>query len=304
MKSVSALKAVESTLTTINGRTPAYVELTERFGPVFISSARLRDELVAEGVASLEIDPVRLAAGVPVLVGSDFSQWTDLLSSSVKRLLPELLEVLELEDDACEALRVFFDDSDTLLALVQARTEGDWKHFENTSVQLETVSATTLLYISEIVFSPVLCAIAETLGERLESHSWEHGHCPVCGSSPSISQLSPKEITDLDQLVGGGGKKYLHCSLCGHDWRYKRNACPSCGNDDSESREVFYADDTRFERVEACHKCGTYCLNVDLRECEPLPHLDAIQMGLIHLDIYAQKKKLTPLVSTLWNSLD
>jgi FdhE protein len=111
-------------------------------------------------------------------------------------------------------------------------------------------------------------------------------------------------VTDLDQLVGGGGKKFLHCSLCGHDWRFMRNTCPACGNDENESREVFYTDNAKFERIEACHKCGKYCLNVDMRECEPLPDLDTIQIGLIHLDIFARENGLEPISPTLWNTLD
>jgi FdhE protein len=303
MKTASAQKIVDSTLETIRKRVPAYEELANKFGPLFVEKAKLRDGLIAHGSKIPAIDKGRLAQGVPVLVDKDLSPWAEDMKMATLSLLPVLEEVLSLDKEVVKSLREHMAESGNLVGLAQARIEGNWKHFENTSVELG-VDQTTLLYISETVFAPVLCAMVDSMGESLSNVGWEHGHCPVCGSSPSISYLSPKEVTDLDQLVGGGGKKFLHCSLCGHDWRFKRNACVSCGNDENESREVFYMDDVKFERVEACHKCGKYCLNVDMRECEPYPHLDAVQLGLIHLDIYAHKKDLSPITPTLWNSVE
>ncbi|WP_272699924.1 formate dehydrogenase accessory protein FdhE [Desulfovibrio sp. Fe33] len=304
MKTVSDQKTVATTLDAIKKRVPAYTELAETFGPLFVEKARLRDEFAAAGPVAPAIDTARANQGVPVLVDTDFSPWAESLKKSAAALLPLLFDVFKPDEKAWRNLEAFLDDSDKIAGLAQARIEGNWKHFENTSVQLGITPYTTLLYISETVFSPVLCALTDALGEPLSKLPWDEGYCPVCGSAPSISQLSPKEVTELDQLVGGGGKKFLHCSLCGHDWRYKRNACPSCGNDENESREIFFMDDVKFERIEACHKCGKYCLNIDMRECDPQPDLDAVQIGLIHLDIFAREHDLSPISSTLWNSLE
>jgi len=302
MNMASAQKTVDSTLETIRRRVPAYIDLAARFGPLFVEKAKLRDALVVHGMRIPHIDVNRLAAGVPILVDVDFAPWAEELKMAAITLLPVMKDVLALEGKVVERLREHFSAPVNLVGLAQARIEGNGKHFENTSAELG-IEATSLLYISETVFAPVLSAMVDSLGGSLSNLGWDHGLCPVCGSSPSISYLSPKEVTDLDQLVGGGGKKFLHCSLCGHDWRFQRNACPSCGNDENESREVFYIDSAKYERIEACHKCGKYCLSVDLRECEPHPHLDAIQLGLIHLDIVARQKELTPISATLWNSL-
>jgi FdhE protein len=215
-----------------------------------------------------------------------------------------LFSILRLDEAAGEALAAIFADPPLLLGLAQARIEGDWKHFENTSVQLDAVPASVLLFVSENVFSPALTVIAHGLGTPLSNSSWDQSYCPVCGSVPSIAFLSFKEPTDLDHLVSGGGKKYLHCSLCGHDWRIKRNVCAACGNDDSETREIMTVEGVNHERVEACHKCGCYCLSIDMRACDPVPQLDVAQIGLIHLDMHAHKHKLTPITRTLWNSFD
>ena len=302
MKSVSSQKKVDSTLNSIRKRAAAYTELADKFGPIFLEQARLRDEFSEQVSEIPPVDAARFNAGVPVLVDVDFSPWTGMLRESASRLIPLISKVLQLPEAVWQSVRDHLDNAENISGFAQARIEGNWKYYENTSVQLGTGPNTTLLYISETVFAPVLRAMVDGLGEPLSKLGWDEGYCPVCGSTPSISHLSPKEVTDLDQLVGGGGKKYLHCSLCGHDWRYRRNACAACGNDENESREIFYVDDARYERIEACHKCGKYCLSIDMREVETQPNLDAVQIGLIHLDLIARQKNLTPISPTLWNA--
>ena len=304
MKTVSDQKTVVSTLDAIKKRVPAYTELAERFGPLFVEKARLCEEFAAEGLPMPDIDAARANQGVPVLVDTDLAPWAETLRKSAAALSPLLFDVLGPDRETWKRVEAFLDDADNIVGLIQARIEGDCKYFEKVSAQLGLTPHTTLLYVAETVCSPVLQTLVGGLGESLSSFGWDEGYCPVCGATPSIAQLSPREVTDLDQLVGGGGKKLLHCSLCGHDWRYKRNACPACGNDENDSREVFYKDDTRFERIEACHKCGKYCLSIDMRECEPLPDLDVVQIGLIHLDIFAREHDLIPISPTLWNSLE
>jgi len=303
METTSARAQIESTLQGIKTRDAAYHDLVSRFGSLFTAKEQVRTALMAANPPSPPLDGDRLAAGHPVLAGEDLTPWADAFKQSAHSLLPVLAQVLRLEPEASRGLTAYLDKAENLPGLAQARIEGNRKHFETTSVQLGIAPRTLLPYISEAVSAPVLCAIASRLGESLSSLSWGYGHCPVCGSSPSISQLAPKDADNSEYLVGGGGKKYLHCSLCGHDWHYKRNACAACGNEDSESRELLYTDGAKHERVEVCHQCGKYMLNVDMREYASLPHLDTIQMGLIHLDILAHKRHLNPVSPTLWNTL-
>ncbi|WP_419784909.1 formate dehydrogenase accessory protein FdhE [Pseudodesulfovibrio sp.] len=304
MRTESSFSQVDDTLRLLTERTPAYKELTERFGPLLREMAKVGDELAGTLPELPAGDPNRIAAGVSLLVDVDLAPYGDALKLSAERLMPVLAEVLNLEEATAKQISAHFAESDNLVELAQARIEGNAKYFENASEQLEVEPTATLLYISETVFTPVLRAIITGQGKPLSDSDWDQTYCPVCGSTPSISYLSQRETTDLDQLVGGGGKKYLHCSLCGQNWRYKRNACAACGNDENKTREIFTSDKTRFERVEACNKCGHYCLNIDMRECEPQPDLDAIQLGLIHLDLFARKNGLVPITSTLWNSAE
>ncbi|WP_419784998.1 formate dehydrogenase accessory protein FdhE [Pseudodesulfovibrio sp.] len=303
MHTESTRKHLDSTLAAMEDRLDAYGELARIFGPLMQEQAALTETFATDSSPLPQVDASRLADGVPVLTDADCTAWAAPLAASAKRQLPLLRKILHLDDKTGNAVQTYLNDPVHLSALAQARIKGDWKHFENTSTQFDDLPSRNLLYISENVFAPAFRAMVGRLGKPLSEAEWEHGRCPACGSAPTIAYLSAKEPTDLD-LVGGGGKKHLHCSLCGHDWRVKRNVCPSCGNDKDETREIFTVDGRPQERIEACHSCKSYILCIDLRECLDVPDLDAVQMGLIHLDIHAKSKGFSPMAHTLWNTLD
>lgn len=303
MERTSDLKQIELTLDSIKKRDASYGDLVGRFGPLFIKNDQISTHLSSIRMHRPAIDPERMAAGVPLLADTDLYYWSDAFKQSDESLLPVLAEVLQLEPEIHRNLLGFLDVTENLLELCKACLDSNLSHFENISAEIGINPPTMLYYIAEAISSPVLNAIGYNVREEISSVSWEHGYCPVCGASPSISQLSPKNMSDSEYLIGGGGKKYLHCSLCGHDWHHKRNTCAACGNSDSETREFLFLDDVMHERIEICNKCGKYMLNLDMREYASIPHLDTVQMGLIHLDILAHERDLVPVSLTLWNSI-
>ncbi|WP_320008349.1 formate dehydrogenase accessory protein FdhE [Maridesulfovibrio sp.] len=304
MEMNSDLKQIESTLENIKNRDASYGDLVGRFGPLFKKIDQVRTFLNSMKLHTPVIDAARLAAGVPIFAETDLYNWSDAFKQSDESLLPVIADVMQLEPAVHRNLLAYMDVTENLLGLAQASIEGNLNHFEKTAEQLGIDSPAMLHYISNTIATPVLNALVCSMGDKLTSISWEHGYCPVCGSLPSISQLSLRNRADSEYLVGGGGKKYLHCSLCGHDWHHKRNTCAACGNDDSETREFLFLDNVEHERIEICHKCGKYMLNIDLRAYSSLPHLDTIQMGLIHLDLLAHEKDLAPVTPTIWNTIE
>ena len=56
------------------------------------------------------------------------------------------------------------------------------------------------------------------------------------------------------------------------------------------------------ERIDWCTECKAYCPIIDLREREKTPDMDAMALGMLHLDIVAADKKLIPLRHSFWNS--
>jgi len=296
------LKAVQTTLESISSTKPVYAELVETFSPLMSKQAELAEEFGENGPEPPKVDEVRLMEGVHVLAGVKCDDWKEFLLASSRALLPLLKDMAPPEAWPPEADTNL--SGKTLARLVEARLSGDLQQFENTFVKLDGMPPSVLFSIVEAVAAPVLASMAGRLGESFSKGCWDQGSCPFCGSLPTIAYLSRRDPKDIENLVGGGGKKHLHCSLCSHNWEYRRDTCPACGNQDQESREIFFVDGMKHERIEACHKCGTYCLCIDLRECEPQPQLDVVQLGLVHLDMIAQDKDLEPMTPTTWNCLE
>ena len=102
-------------------------------------------------------------------------------------------------------------------------------------------------------------------GSRNVEGTWRQGYCPVCGSGPSIAYLDRPVFDEKNAfLAGGGGKKHLHCSLCGTDWTFRRGACPFCGEEGAGVMEILKeAGNALGERLDWCTRCKTYCPTVD-----------------------------------------
>ena len=190
-----------------------------------------------------------------------------------------------------------------LRALARAYLEGDPAAFEQ-AARDTAISAPVLSFAVRCVIAPVLAGMARAMAPRLKELSWTQGYCPFCGFPPSVGSLS-KFNNDRDEaLVGGGGKKRLTCSLCSHEWGFRRDSCPACGNSDQNQRELLYAEDIRHERIEACKACGSYLLCIDLREVDGDIRMEAAPLGLVHLDLIAQEKDYSPLAAMPWNAAE
>jgi FdhE protein len=146
----------------------------------------------------------------------------------------------------------------------------------------------------EFVVGQLMRPLAERKASRItplpEELQWLKGYCPICGSWPSLTYIE-----------GEGGRRWLKCSFCSHEWRFMRTQCPFCENMDFDLMEYYYAEDRESERVEVCHACKRYIVGVDLRKVEGEAVLDVIPMGLIYLDVLAQGQGLKPGATTEWN---
>jgi FdhE protein len=145
-----------------------------------------------------------------------------------------------------------------------------------------------LLFFIHSSLKPSIETGVEQLSREIETETWMKGHCPICGSLPSLSLLK-EEV----------GKRFLLCSHCGYQWRIDRRICPFCNNTDQESLQFFYAEEEKTHRVDLCDKCHQYIKTIDLRTLGetdfPLEDL-----ATLHLDITAQKKGYKRAVPNPW----
>jgi FdhE protein len=73
--------------------------------------------------------------------------------------------------------------------------------------------------------------------------------CPACGALPVASVLKS----------GGGveGRRYLHCGLCGIEWRRPRIHCVHCGSGENVSYQSI-EDAGACVKAETCDACHGY----------------------------------------------
>ena len=195
------------------------------------------------------------------------------------------------------AARAFFEgDADTLEALAEVRALPSGV----LSMVLEAVCGAVLRAAVKLQY-PENAEWAAPWDER--PASWGRGWCPVCGSAPVVAWMEEKGFDHKNPFAaGGGGRKHLHCGLCGTEWRFRRGACPSCDSEGADAMEILReSEDSRGERVDWCTRCKTYCPAVDLRERDTRPDMDALALTLMHLDMVAAEKGLKPLYPTFWN---
>jgi len=79
--------------------------------------------------------------------------------------------------------------------------------------------------------------------------AWERGECPTCGAAPAMGLL----VDD-----GTDRARHLSCGCCRTRWRFKRVACPFCGNEDARKLGVLEIDREPALRLDVCDACKGY----------------------------------------------
>lgn len=318
---------VAETLADVIARRPVLTPVLKAFEPLLEARASLPATL---GPLLREAGPhlpawhgERAAQGVSLLSDATLPGIEIALRTAAETMLPLLAEQEALRPHTA-ALRGFFrpestprsapendrEDENGPRALAESMLRGETRTLESRAAALG-VPPEVLAFALEPVLGPVLRALVETAGYGGNAQApwdtegaWTQGYCPVCGSFPSLAWLErPVHDEKNAFLAGGGGKKHLHCPLCGTDWKFRRGACPACGEEGSGVMEMLReSKDARGERIDWCTKCRSYCPAVDLRERDTTPHPDALALGLMHLDIVAAEKKLRPLHPSFWNT--
>jgi FdhE protein len=300
-------ESVSATLNAIASRRPALHSILSAFEPLLTASAALPDALADElrnGTAPLpQARSERLAQGVPVMADAP-TQWAaPLMRVAARHLLPVITAHQSLAGSRAGLEKAFDQDDTALAGLMSAIVHGDAGALTRAARQHDVPEA-VFAFAANAVAGPVLHAMTQHHLHDADFAAWREGTCPVCGSFPSIAYLGRPDPDQSEFLRSGGGKKHLHCSLCTHEWLFRRGACPSCGNEDPGALEYLRDPQTPWERIDLCRKCNTYCPGVDLRETTENPQMDAMALGMLHLDLVAAREGLMPLAPSFWNTFD
>jgi FdhE protein len=281
---------------------PVLEPIIRLFAELVLETSRIARELkVASELSAFNIDPNRILQGVPVLAGKSFDPLHEQLNQSFRAILTVLKRTFShLAEDFSSIESLQREGELDLSRLASAYFNGESSVIRTAAEWAETSEGTMAMALSSTL-SAVLRALEQAMRDYITEAQWYRGYCPICGSMPSISYLAEAGDIGSEFLKGGGGQKYLHCSLCGHDWRFMRDTCPGCDTEDKDLRLYFQLEGEHSERVDICRNCGAYLPCIDLRESAHKMPLDIAAISMIHLDVWASEKGYHPLARTLWN---
>ena len=301
-KSNKKKRDVQAGLLALRKKMPALENIFDAFGPLVIALEKA-DNLLADwnGYEIPEPYAPRFEQGVALLadmelpeLGNKYREVFMLVAGAVSEGLPAIskqvdeivVAVGEVDNFNDLAKTLWNEDGKLLRSLIE-----EW-----------SIDDQTLAFIGTMAVKPFMARMEPEAAKAIENMAWHKGYCPVCGTFPDLALLK-KSGDDNAYLKSHGGQRWLHCSCCGHEWRFKRNTCPWCENEDIEKLRYLQAEERQNERVDVCESCKHYFVTIDTRELTDQPDPRVAPLGLVHLDIRAQEKDYLPLAETPWNVL-
>lgn len=270
---------------------PHSTNLLKAFGPILTRQRKLSASIAMPKLDYSSIDKEKLRAGVPIVQQMDlfspddpFNDIALSLASAVKEGMPkleaEMDRLSELIQEGRLRLAEYFKE--------ETGGENKTKHWGN-DLQDSPSNASFLL---SLVARVVLERRGNEAIEALGVFEWEKGYCPVCGEFPSIALIEE-----------GGGKRFLHCSSCGQDWRFTRVVCPYCEKDTPQEMDYFYVENKTEESAFVCDQCKKYLVTLYRAGRLHARDMDISAISLVHLDMIMQEKGYGSMVACAWNVL-
>ncbi|MEE9910218.1 MAG: formate dehydrogenase accessory protein FdhE [Deltaproteobacteria bacterium] len=271
---------------------PHSSELLKAFGPIITRQRQLSDFITLPKVDYSSINREKLKAGVSVIqqislfsADDPYAEIALSLSQVVKEAMPALAEELDRLSDLITKGSLCLADYLEVHQGDEKRTIGHWGN----DLKISPSNASFLLcLVARVVLERRARETTATLGE----FSWEKGYCPICGEFPSIALIEEE-----------GGKRFLHCSSCGQEWRFTRVVCPYCEKEAQQEMDYFYVENKTQESAFVCDQCKKYLVTLYRAGRLHARDMDISAISLVHLDMIMQGKGYEPMVACVWNVL-
>jgi len=261
---------------------PENKEIISAFAPIIIAQREWAEKSSLKKLDCSLIDKEKLKAGVPVIRQIDLQLADDSLkeialslAAAVKEGLPKLAESMDKISDLIKEGKINPADS------FKESADGEKKSVESNAS-----------FLMNLVSRVVLEQRAREITAAIGSFDWEKGYCPICGDFPTIALIEEE-----------GGKRFLHCSTCGQDWRHTRVSCPYCEKETRQNMEYFYIENKTQEAAFVCDQCKKYLVTLYRAGKLFARDMDVTAISLIHMDILMQNKGYEPMTVSLWNVL-
>ncbi|MHB8136965.1 MAG: formate dehydrogenase accessory protein FdhE [Smithellaceae bacterium] len=271
---------------------PHSSELLKAFGPIISKQRQLSDSIALPKLDYSSIDKEKLRSGVcavqQISLFSPDDPLNDIalsLISAVKEGMPKLAAEMDRLSDLIQKGKLSLAD------YFETHPGDENKTTEHSGNDLK-VSPSNASFLVSLMARVFLERRAKEISEALGEFAWEKGYCPICGEFPSIALIEEE-----------GGKRFLHCSSCGQDWRFTRVVCPCCEKEAQQEMEYFYIENKTQESAFICDKCKKYLVTLYRAGRLHARDMDISAISLVHLDMIMQDKGYEPMVDCAWNVL-
>jgi FdhE protein len=271
---------------------PHATELLKAFGPIIIRQRQLTDSIILPKLDYSTVNKEKLQAGVSVIQQMSLFSPQDPLTeialsliSAMKEGMPKLVEEVDRLSELISEGKLHLADYFEAQASDENKTMEAWKN----NLKISPSNASFLMsLIARVLLERRAKEVTRALGE----FAWEKGYCPVCGEFPSVALIEEE-----------GGKRFLHCSSCGQEWRYTRVICPYCEKEASKEMDYFYVENKTQESAFVCDQCKKYLVTLYRAGRLHARDMDISAISLVHLDMIMQDKGYEPMTACPWNVL-
>lgn len=284
---IQSLEQKKKLIELLRGKNPAYTEILGFYEKVIgAQDAEKADVSVAALHLHNNAKSLPTSEGFPLIDRKDFI----LDIPSCVRLFESLCRISRNANEKMRENIQAIEEASAINALnlrELLRRHSDDSYL-NTIAEEFSIDRAILLFLVNASIQPSLSANVEQLKDQVDLKNWLRGYCPVCGSSPQISELKDE------------GKRFLLCSYCSFQWPSERLKCPFCETSDHEKLHYLYEEGREAYRVDICDNCKQFIKTVDSRKLDYEPDLELEDIITIHLDILASEKGYKRAVPNLW----
>lgn len=272
---------------------PQLSGIVDAFEDLLVKRAIAKFTLPTPNFSNVIIDLGRFSHGVPVVDEGNIDIEKESFKKVALLLLPAIRKGFPKLDVPLSRFESFINENETAIdQLIPALESSDRAVLDQLAGNLD-ISATALQFVCSELAKPFAEKIAEAIAPLIKDVAWSKGYCPICGAWPELSTWKGPE-----------GRRFLNCSVCGHEWTYMRTQCPFCENSDNAKLEIIFSEDRNFEHAELCHVCMKYVAGIDTRNMINPPYPSVASLGLIYLDFLAQERGFAPGATSAWNVLE
>ena len=292
-------QGIQTALDTLAEQKPALSSLISAFGPVLAAKAEVTAGLSENAVNTPDLPEsewARFSRGVHLFAITGLMDFHKEFKHAASTILSPMAAAFPGIQSDIEAIQRHIED-DSLVA-----EDCVWAYVQNFTRNLNVFA--TLAGTTPDIFRFAMAQIAEPFKQIqarafsafMDDHPWPHGHCPMCGSFPTVAAIT-----------GEQEECWLQCAVCAHEWHFRSQTCPRCENNNQGLFEHVFDPDNPAkdaERVTICKLCNTYILTTDLRGQRDPVNMDVTALGMTELDIQAREKGYSPQSELIWNLME